>query len=160
LKHIKSPADLGDQQGYICPDHYVAEMTVHWVSLGNTPSPSLKEMWRTMAMTFNERIAAPSADATWRVLQPPTGTGKTQGLCVYAALAARKNVTVERPVGILIVTRTIKQADEIVFTIGQLTGPQAALRVAAKHSKNKITVAEMRGTDILVITHEAYTRAL
>lgn len=162
MKHFKhaSTGALGDQQGYVCPNQFVPEMTVHWMSLGNTPSPALQEMWRMMAMTLNERIAAPATDTTWRVLQPPTGTGKTQGLCVYAALAARKNATVEQPVGILIVTRTIAQAEEIVATIRKLAGPEAALRVAAKHSENKITIAEMRGTDILVITHAAYTRAL
>ena len=57
----------------------------------------------------------------WRILQPPTGTGKTQGTCLYAALQADLNRHAETPVGILIVTRTILQADEIAATTNALS---------------------------------------
>ena len=47
-----------------------------------------------MAATFNRAATNNAAGNTkWRVLEPPTGTGKTQGLCVYAALTIAKNRT-------------------------------------------------------------------
>jgi hypothetical protein len=32
---------------------------------------------------------AKGVQSPWRILQPPTGTGKTQGACVYAAMQAK-----------------------------------------------------------------------
>ncbi len=61
---------------------------------------------------------------------------RRKGLCVYAALTIDKNRTSTAPLGILVVTRTIAQADEIVATIRELvsdpadadTGASAPLR--------------------------------
>ena len=91
----------------------------------------------------------------------PTGTGKTQGLCVYSALVIDKNRHSAEPLGILVVTRTIVQADDIVATIKKLTSdPADADRVRASHSEARLDPVAMRAADVLVITHEAYTRAL
>ena len=115
-----------------------------------------------MAATFARAVAdSETANTKWRVLEPPTGTGKTQGLCVYAALTIANNRTSSSPLGILVVTRTINQADEIVATIRELVSdPADADRVRAKHSETKLNAFEMRAADVLVITHAAYTRAL
>lgn len=135
-------------------------MTDRWHSLGNTSSDKLQKLWSTMAMTF-ARAVADTNNTKWRVLEPPTGTGKTQGLCVYAALTIAKNTTSTSPLGILVVTRTIAQADEIVATIrALLSDPNDANRVRAKHSEVKLNVFEMHAPDVLVIIHAAYTRAL
>ena len=113
-----------------------------------------------MAVTFNTAASNPT-DTKWRVLEPPTGTGKTQGLCVFAALTIAKNRTSLSPLGILVVTRTIAQAEEIVATIQELVcHPADADQVRAKHSENKMHVFAMQAADVLVITHAAYTRAL
>jgi hypothetical protein len=143
---------------------FTAAMTARWTSLGNISSPRLEALWGVMADTFNAAIdgnAQFTPDTTWRVLEPPTGSGKTQGVCVYAALAMRRNVSAANPLGMLVVTRTIAQADEIVATIRELVADTAPGRVVvAKHSENQTTTVDMRAADVLVITHAAYTRAL
>jgi len=147
----------------VSPQAFTDAMLTRWKSLGNAPSPRLLQLWTTMAQTLNDAATTSSnADTTWRVLQPPTGSGKTQGLCVYAALAARQN-RVDRGqdaasgLYILIVTRTIAQADEIVATTNELAGEAVAV---AKHSGNKLSLAAAQAADVLVITHAAYTLAL
>src|SRR5262245_6612393 len=65
----------------VSPEAFTTAMTARWTTLGNTPSPRLEQLWLTMASTFSAAIAG--QDDKWRVLQPPTGTGKTQGLCLY-----------------------------------------------------------------------------
>lgn len=110
----------------ITPAAYARAMTAHWQdALGNVPSPALTALWETMAKTFN---AAVESDGTrWSVLQPPTGTGKTQGLSVYAALMAKANHGSEQRNGILIVTRMIEQADELKEAIDRLAGFECAV---------------------------------
>ena len=142
----------------VSPEAFVAAMTARWCDLGNTPSPRLQQLWRTIAIAFAEAIT--SRDQKWRVLQPPTGTGKTQGLCVYSALTITKNLSSLTPIGILVVTRTIQQANEIVDTIRELIPGDAADRVQTKHSENKISIFAMDAADVLVVTHAAYTLAL
>jgi hypothetical protein len=146
----------------VSPEEFATAMTRHWHSLGNTSSRKLQQLWSAMAETFARAIAdSHTAGTKWRVLEPPTGTGKTQGLCVYSALVVDKNSTSPQPLGILVVTRTIAQADEIVATIkGLISDPVAADRVRASHSDAKLDPFAMRAADVLVITHEAYTRAL
>jgi len=140
----------------ISPKVFSCAMEAHWENnLGNVPSPALIALWKTMAKTFN---AAIESDGTrWSVLQPPTGTGKTQGLSVYAALMAKTNRESDQRNGILIVTRMIEQADELKESIDRLAGFQCAV---AKHSENKIPPEEMRKADVLIITHAAYVLAL
>ena len=151
-----------DVSRLVSPEEFAAAITARWRSLGNTSSPKLHQLWASMAATFNCAVADSHTTASkWRVLQPPTGTGKTQGLCVYAALTIAKNRSTPVPLGILVVTRTIAQADEIVATVKELVAdPADAERARARHSEAKLSSSEMRAADVLVITHEAYTRAL
>jgi hypothetical protein len=146
----------------VTPEEFATAMTARWHSLGNTSSPRLQQLWSNMGTTFNAAIAGSHSTSTrWRVLQPPTGTGKTQGLCVYSALTIDKNSTSPEPVGILVVTRTIAQADEIGATIkGLVTDPANADRVRVSHSQSRLHPFALQVADVLVITHEAYVRAL
>ena len=142
------------------PAVFADRMTAHWTALGNTPSAKLQTLWRTMAGTFND-AADNSRDRKWRVLEPPTGSGKTQGLCVYSALVIEGNRHAAQPLGVLVVTRTIAQAEEIVATIrGLLPDDADHRRAMAKHSENRLNIFQMDGADVLVITHAAYTLAL
>jgi hypothetical protein len=153
---------MTDVSRLVSPEEFAAAMTRRWLSLGNTPSLKLQQLWAAMATTFARAIADNHAGGNkCRVLEPPTGTGKTQGLCVYAALSIDRNRNATAPLGILVVTRTIAQADDIVATIKELVSdPADADRVRARHSEAKQTPLAMRAADVLVITHEAYTRAL
>jgi hypothetical protein len=140
----------------ISPETFSQAMRDHWEkTLGNTPSPSLMSLWGTMAKTFNTAI---ESDGTrWSVLQPPTGTGKTQGLSVFAALTAKANHDARSVKnGILIVTRLIEQAVELRETINHLAGFECAV---AKHSEIRSTRGDASGR-YLIITHTAYRMAL
>jgi len=146
----------------ISPVSFAARMEDRWVNtLGNTSSDTLKAVWAQMAQVYGQAILnSDQADQTlWRVLQPPTGTGKTQGLCVYASMVADQNTKVATSdrMGILVVTRLIKQCDEVVDTINELSKRQVAV---AKHSDTSVTFSDMRSADILVITHQAYSNAI
>ncbi len=136
---------------------FVRQMTTHWkTTLGNAPSPSLERLWGVVANTFNDAIVA--QDKKWRVLEPPTGTGKTQGLTVYCAMLAELNsrCSPENRTGVLVVVRTIAQADEIAAAINEMARRDAAV---ARHSENKISGEDCAAKDILVITHSAYQLA-
>lgn len=163
LIQIKGTLTLGTTDVcLVTPEEFAAAMTDRWHSLGNTSSRKLQHLWQEMAATFAGAINANGSVGTkWRVLEPPTGTGKTQGLCVYSALTIDKNPLSPEPLGILVVTRTIAQADEIVATIKELVAdPRNADRVRASHSGGRLHPFAMQAADVLVITHEAYTRAL
>lgn len=140
----------------IHPEDFSRSMERHWTGkLGNVSSPSLLALWETLAKTFNCAIA--SQGERWSVLQPPTGTGKTQGLAVFSSMTARHNRMAGPKNGILIVTRLIAQAEELKETINSLAGFHCA---ETKHSENKTEPEAMRGADILIITHAAYVKAL
>jgi hypothetical protein len=154
-----APGAARIEQGYISPAIFAKKMAERWTAQGNVSSKKLEHLWQTMAATFNA-AAENSRDGKWRILEAPTGTGKTQGVCVYAAMLIDRNRPAVQPLGMLIVTRTIVQADEIVDAIRGMMPEADRRRVAAKHSKCRLKTAAMKGADVLVITHEAYTRAL
>ena len=62
-----------------------------------------------------------------------------------------------KPVGVLIVTRRIEQANIIATTINELAGRVVAL---AHHSEKPASDQEMLDSDILVITHQAYVNSV
>src|SRR5712671_1846374 len=113
-----------------------------------------------MANTYQQAVIATAQGqpSRWRVLQPPTGSGKTMGAVVYSGLQAEHNAaagTGVTPVGIMIVTRLKAQADEVVSGINAYVGRQVAI---ADHTDHRATPEQLDGSDIVVITHAAYTR--
>jgi len=60
------------------------------------------------------------------------------------------------PVGIMIVTRLKSQVDEVVSDINAYVGRQVAI---ADHTDHRATPEQLHDSDIVVITHKAYTRA-
>ena len=143
----------------IDPEAFSINMREHWEqTLGNVPSQALSALWRTMAKAFNAAIL--DNDNRWTVLQPPTGTGKTQGACLFSAMVAQRNQGQlwDDRTGILIVTRLISQADDLVETINRMAGGMPV--AVAKHSESGTTAEQAKATDVLVVTHAAYTNAL
>lgn len=143
----------------VSPQLFVARLTEQWTTqYHNIPSVPLCELWATMANTYEEAIrdTASGAKPRWRILWPPTGSGKTLGAKVYAALQAEQNASSGKPVGILIVTRLIAQAEEMVSAINALAGRQVAI---ADHSGHRAYPEQLHGSDVLVITHQAYVNA-
>jgi hypothetical protein len=153
---------LHEHYALVSPQTFVDRFTDHWTKKFDMPaSEPLRKLWRTMANTYQQSIIAASQEqpSRWRVLQPPTGSGKTMGAVVYSGLQAELNATVAggvRPVGIMIVTRLKAQVDEVVSAINEYVGRQVAI---ADHTDHRATPEQLYESDIVVITHEAYTRA-
>lgn len=154
---------IGAHEHYalVAPQAFTDRMDLHWSqSLNLITSPALRTLWGIMASTFRASILNSIngvVDAPWLILQPPTGSGKTQGACVFAAMQASANSEDSlKPVGVLIVTRLIEQADIIAATINALAGRVVAV---AHHSDKPATAQELLDSDILIITHQAYVNA-
>lgn len=142
---------------------FLNRMVQHWseISDGNMPAtPALKEAWCVFESRSRELIINNASDSPFKpsvVLPLPTGSGKTEGTCVYAALQAEANAKGEgTPIGALIVTRLIKDADSLVQKINAIAGHTIA---ATSHTEGKLKAHEMAKADVLVITHAAFMRA-
>ena len=153
---------LHEQYALVSPQTFVDRFTQQWTKVFDMPaSEPLRKLWRIMANTYQQSIIASSLDqpSRWRVLQPPTGSGKTMGAVVYSGIQAELNSSVAdgvKPVGIMIVTRLKAQVDQAVSDINAYVGRQVAI---ADHTDHKATPEQLHDSDIVVITHEAYTRA-
>jgi hypothetical protein len=153
---------LHEQYALVPPQTFVDRFTLHWTKAFDMPaSEPLRKLWRTMANTYQQSIIDTAQDkpTRWRVLQPPTGSGKTMGAVVYSGIQAALNAAVAdgvKPVGIMIVTRLKAQVDEVVSDINTYVGRQVAM---ADHTGHRATPEQLHDSDIVVITHEAYTRA-
>ncbi|MGY2983393.1 hypothetical protein [Bradyrhizobium sp. USDA 4508] len=144
------------------PQTFADRFAERWTKEFDMPaSEAMRKLWRIMGNTYQEAIkaAAQSRDNRWRVLQPPTGSGKTMGAVVYSGLQAELNASVPpgvKPVGIMIVTRLKAQADEMVSQINAYVGRQVA---TADHTDQRATPEQLHDSDVVVITHQAYTNA-
>ncbi len=138
------------------PDTFVSVMNDHWGSnLNNAVSSKLQETWRLLVTTFNSSIYDSTLDVSdqWKVLQPPTGSGKTQGLIIYLSMLSEA----DPDVGALIVVRLKAQADDVVDQINKRTRQDIAI---AKHSGTETSIEEASTKQVLVITHAAYENSL
>lgn len=150
----------------LCPHEFSQRMLRHWTmprpeGLGQHASSALVTLWRIMGENFQIATveAATDVQSPWRILQPPTGAGKTQGTCVYAAMQAEFNRETEgtlSPVGMLIVTRLKEDADNIRDTINTLVGHGVAV---VHHSGSYATPEQLHESDVVIITHTAFTNA-
>jgi hypothetical protein len=153
---------LHDEYALVPPQIFVDRLTDQWTTaFHNVPSEPLRKLWATMATTYQEAINDTAAGVTpkWRILWPPTGSGKTLGAKMYAALQAEQNAAtagLRKPVGILIVTRLIADADKMVAAINALAGREVAV---ADHSEHRATHEQLDESDVVVITHQAYVNA-
>ena len=144
-------------------DTYVEALTVRWQSYGNVVSEALEDQWTECCTTYN--TAASTQDNIIRVLPCVTGSAKTLGACVYAAMFIRQEVQE----GILVVTRTIEQANTFVREVRSMLLPKYQHLVDADHSQGRaptqpktplnderLSTEEVNGTQVLVITHAAF----
>ena len=145
-------------------------MADRWRSFDLEVTDELCMSWRGMAEAFGFAMldGMGMADTlgdrsnVWRALQLPTGTGKTQGTALYAAMLAEKNrqAKPDQPKsGILFVTALIKEANKFVATVNGITNYPCA---AARHSDATTSVSfeAIADYDVLAITHQAYLSAL
>ncbi len=106
------------------PEVFARVMREHWeTNCNNVTSHAFLDLWSVMARAFNEAIESHGtpSENLWRVLQPSTGTGKTQGARIYSALTIINNMAVRSndKVGILIVTREIAEAEKLADEINE-----------------------------------------
>lgn len=147
--------------------HFVECMEKRWIQFDNIPNEALRKSWGQLCDTFNDQIRSatdPEQRNRWRVLQSPTGTGKTEGTITYAALLAGHS---SQPHGTLIVTKRIVDADRIAKSINELSGVFGEDRwdgraAISYHSeiKGRIRVQDLANHPVLVTTHKGYTMAL
>lgn len=160
LDHINLPQHK-NSHALVSPQSFVEQMDLHWKDLGLSSSSAFRTLWRIMADNFQIAIeeTAKGVQSPWRILQPPTGTGKTEGTCVYAAMQANLNRdtgTTVKPVGILIVTRLKAEANKLRDKINERVGRTVAV---ASHSDRRATTEELHQSDVLIVTHQAFINA-
>jgi hypothetical protein len=147
----------------ISPPAFVERMTTHWTeALGNVCSEALRAAWLQMGEAFERHILAhgdTKQGTEWTVLQPATGSGKSQGAAVYCSMLARYETTAEHP-GVLIVTRQLADANGIAATINELAGKPTYARAYHSEANGPGVLDGLRSFPVLVITHRAYEMAL
>lgn len=156
--------DIGmhGQYALVPPLEFVSAMNDHWTQTLHMPSSGcLHSLWETMGNVFERSIIEniSERDARWEVLQPPTGSGKTQGACLYSAMQAKRNRDAQsnlKPVGVLLVTRLIKQADDLAAQVNAMAGADVAV---AHHSMSGTDADHIGRFDVLVVTHQAFVNA-
>lgn len=145
----------------VSPQAYLDRMTQLWSQppFSMATTPALLGGWRVMADHYRSVSLNNLSDDAQKpsfVLPLPTGSGKTEGTCVYAALQAQENLNHPSPLGVLIVTRRIADADKVADKINTLAGRPVAV---AHHSESKHSVDAVTEYDVLVITHQAFMNA-
>ena len=142
---------------------FLSRMVQHWSQISEgkmVATAALREAWAIFELQCRHLIINNASDNPMKpsvVLPLPTGSGKTEGTCVYAALQAETNAkSGSSPVGVLIITRLIKDAERLVASINSIAGRTVAV---TSHTDNKLKTSEMSSADILVITHAAFMRA-
>jgi hypothetical protein len=147
----------------ISPPAFVERMARHWTeALGNVASEPLRAAWLQMGNAFGRHIAShgdPKQGTEWTVLQPATGSGKSQGTAIYCAMLARYETTDEHP-GVLIVTRLKADADEMADTINRWASRRGYARAYHSDATGPGVLESLRSFPVLVITHRAYELAL
>lgn len=147
----------------VSPQDFTIRMRKHWeVTLGMPTPPALVSVWTIMAEQFVKSTVSNAhgqTDVPSVILPLPTGAGKTEGTTIYVAMQAEANSTAAentKPVGVIIVTRLIEDADELANKINGIVGREVAV---AQHSKTKVSGSAVFNADVLVITQKAFTNA-
>ena len=146
----------------ISPIHFADAMEARWTSvLKNKSSPALRHAWKQIAAVYGSHIirhSDPVQHTKWVVLDPPTGSGKTQGTMLYCSMMA--NLPADQHPGVLLVTRRIEDADSIAAEINKLSNKTHY--AISDHSEKAQPVARETLADfpVLVITHSAYNAAM
>ena len=143
----------------IDPKDFTDEMENYWSGkLGNVSSEALRNVWFQLARVFGRYAIGETHRNEWTVLQPPTGSGKTQGTIVYCSMLTRK--TGSSHPGALIVTRLKTDADQIAEKINELSGNMNEAFAYHSDTKDKLRITDLENYPVLVITHRAYELAL
>jgi hypothetical protein len=154
------------QSEWIDPFVFGDAMTRHWKkNLNNEPNEALIQTWRWIAYYIQRHLLdhdIPEKRANWHILPAPTGAGKTESVILYAAMLSNRSQA-DHP-GALIVTQRIADCERIARRINkigyQLYGADSVRHAIAYHSNSKTKLSELKEWAVVVITHEAYKRAV
>jgi hypothetical protein len=145
---------VGAQRGavVIATDAFLEAMRAKWAEYGNVGSPALDSVWREIAETMNRQTAKPCLPRP--VIPAELGAGKTTGAKLWCSMLPS-----EGHPGVLIVVRTMDQADEYANDINAWPGSTTAL---AYHSgvTPRPTPSQIAQAPTLVICHRGYELAL
>ena len=141
------------------PEAFVPAMEKHWTEeLGNVSSAALRKVWKQLALNLNVHIEEdhPGIQRTWNIIQPPTGTGKTEGVMLYCAMLSE--FPDEEHPGVLIITRLQADCEMLAERINHYGVRPTA---QAYHSNLlDIGITTLWRYPVAVITHSAYQRAM
>jgi hypothetical protein len=139
------------------PNVFVDAMTAH-LGYEDVMSPALVNAWTMLVDTLNAQLTKSEASTEpWPVYTGALGIGKTQGAIMYCALLARQT----RDVGVLVVVRTIAQAQEFADLVNERAGTVVAFAHYADRLRSERYSLEMLATfPVLVICHRGYERGL
>ena len=145
----------------VSSDEFIERMEKHWTqTLGNVSSHALRSTWKQIVDTFNYHIVnhdIPERAKEWSILSPPTGSGKTQSMILYASmLSAYPN---DQHPAILIVTQRKADCDEIIRQINRLGVRETAIAYHGD-TKKDIRLSDLESYPVVVITHSGYQKAL
>jgi hypothetical protein len=143
----------------IDPEEFTKEMEYHWTKrLENVSSEALRKVWYQQAEVFGHYAIGNSHRAKWTILQPPTGSGKTQGTIAYCSMLSR--IAKDLHPGTLIVTRLKTDANQIAEHINELSGNKDEAFAYHSDTKDQLKITDLKNYPVLVITHRAYELAL
>jgi Lhr-like helicase len=127
----------------IDPREFTDEMEKYWSEkLGNVPSEALRKVWFQLAKVFGRYAIGKTHRNEWTVLQPPTGSGKTQGTIVYCSMLPK--VVGDSHPGVLIVTRLKTDADQIAEKINELSGNKDEAVAYHSDTKDKLKITDLK----------------
>jgi len=138
----------------VTPDSFLDAMRAKWAEYGNVGSPALDQVWMQIAETFNRQTAEPREPRP--VIPAELGAGKTTCAKQWCSMLPSN----ENHPGVLVVVRTIEQAEEYAKDINAWAG--SGKPAFAYHSKLKTRPLPlvMQQYPILVICHKGYELAL
>lgn len=133
-------------------DRFVVRMRTHWTDeLNLHSSPAFEAGWKQFSNALSH-ISTSLECNRLKVLQLPTGAGKTQAMVMVCSI-----VSAELHPGALIVTRFKSEADQIAKNINKYARTDIARAV---HKDADVPNEAIRQSPVLIITHSAYQNAL
>lgn len=138
LKIINSPIDS---------DLFVSEFEKKFKAWGNVVTIKLKRTWKQNCLVFNNVIAN-KEDSTKYVVSAPTGSAKTENTITYCAMLPKE-------IKVLISTNLTNEADRLANDINKESNDNRAI---AFHSKNELTIEDVKDYQILIVSHEFYKK--
>lgn len=115
---------------------------------GFPPNEPLKTIWRQLETSLTTSLSSTISNKI-QVLNPPTGSGKTHCLAEYC----KRYISHSSNRSILVVVRTIQQANEVASQINRDDSPESAI---ASYAGNEVSIEDAQGIPILIITSVAY----